>query len=88
MMIKRLFLLSVVMWLCGTTLMATSVSRQQAQQIAAQFLSSRVGTTHRALSASEMQVEVIFNKVYGTSSPFLSLNRQDVRTFSTSFLFF
>ena len=68
-MTKKFFLLSAVMWLCGTTLMATSVSRQKAQQIAVQFLSGK--RTHRALSASEMQTKVVLDKVNGTGMPYL-----------------
>ena len=67
---KKTVLLFMLMWLCGMTLMAAPVSRQQAQQIAAQFLSGK-STSHRALSASEMQAEVVFNKVNGMGMPYL-----------------
>ena len=69
-MTKKLFLLSAVMWLCGTTLMATSVSRQKAQEIAAHFISQK-SPTHRALSVESMQTEVVFNQVNGMGAPYL-----------------
>ena len=69
-MTKKLFLLSAVMWLCGTTLMATSVSRQKAQEIAAHFISQK-SPTHRALSVESMQTEVVFNQVNGMGVPYL-----------------
>ena len=67
---KKAVLLFMVMWLCGMTLMAAPVSRQQAQQIAAQFLNGK-NTSHRVSSASEMQAEVVFGAVNGTGMPYL-----------------
>ena len=69
-MTKKAFLLSAVMWLCGTTLMATSVSRQKAQQIAAHFISQK-SPSRRAPSVESMQTKVVLDKVNGTGMPYL-----------------
>ena len=60
----------IVLLLLGMNSIGAPISRQQAQQIAAQFLSGK-GTQHRAPSTSEMVTDVVFNKVNAAGAPYL-----------------
>lgn len=60
----------IALLLFGMNSIGAPISRQQAQQIAAQFISGK-STQHRALSASEMQADVVFNKTNAAGKPYL-----------------
>lgn len=67
---KRNCLLLIAVLLFGMNSMGAPISRQQARQIAAQFLSGK-STIRRAPLTSEMQTEVVFNKVNAAGEPYL-----------------
>jgi hypothetical protein len=68
-MIKNSLLL-ITLLLFGLNSIGAPISRQQAQQIAAQFLSGK-SSQHRAPSASEMMTEVVFNRTNAAGMPYL-----------------
>ena len=67
---KKYCFLLIALLLFGMNSIGAPISRQQAQQIAAQFLSGK-STKHRVPSASEMLTEVVFNKVNAAGKPYL-----------------
>ena len=67
---KKYCLLLIALLLFGMNSIGAPISRQQAQQIATHFLSGK-STLHRAPSASEMQTDVVFNRVNAAGEPYL-----------------
>ena len=67
---KKNCLLLIALLLFGMNSIGAPISRQQAQQIAAQFLSGK-STGHRVPSASEMMAEIVFNRVNTAGEPYL-----------------
>ena len=66
---RRNLLLSVC-FLMASVLFAGPVTKQQAQEMAAQFLAGK-SITHRASSASQMHVKVVMNAVDEAGQPYL-----------------
>ena len=66
---RRNLLLSVC-FLMASVLFAGPVTKQQAQEMAAQFLAGK-SITHRAASASQMHVKVVMNAVDEAGQPYL-----------------
>ena len=66
---RRNLLLSVC-FLMASVLFAGPVTKQQAQEMAAQFLAGK-SITHRAASASQMRAEVVMNAVDEAGQPYL-----------------
>ena len=68
--IMRRNLLLSVCFLMASVLFAGPVTKQQAQEMAAQFLAGK-SITHRAASASQMHVKVVMNAVDEAGQPYL-----------------
>ena len=66
---RRNLLLSVC-FLMASVLFAGPVTKQQAQEMAAQFLAGK-SITHRAASASQMHIKVVMNAVDEAGQPYL-----------------
>ena len=66
---RRNLLLSVC-FLMASVLFAGPVTKQQAQEMAAQFLAGK-SITHRASSASQMHIKVVMNAVDEAGQPYL-----------------
>ena len=66
---RRNLLLSVC-FLMASVLFAGPVSKQQAQEMAAQFLSGK-SVSHRTISASQMHVKTVMNAVDEAGQPYL-----------------
>lgn len=67
---KKNGLLLIALLLFGMNSIGAPIRRQQARQIAAQFLSGK-SIKHRVPSTSEMLTEVVFNKVNAAGEPYL-----------------
>ena len=67
---KKNGLLLIALLLFSMNSIGAPIRRQQARQIAAQFLSGK-SIKHRAPSTSEMLTEVVFNKVNAAGEPYL-----------------
>lgn len=67
---KKHFLMMIALLLFSMNSIGAPISRQQAQQIAAQFLGGK-STLHRVPSASEMAADVVFDKVNAAGEPYL-----------------
>ncbi len=67
---KKILLFLVVMCLYCMALSAEPVTKQKAQQIAAQWLAEK-SPTRRALPVSEMKAEVVLDAVNGVGQPYL-----------------
>ena len=65
----------IALLLFGMNSIGAPISRQQAQQIATQFLSGK-SNAHRVPSTSEMLTEVVFNKTNAAGEPYLYAVRQ------------